>query len=138
MVSIKRRVFSSDSHIHGERPPDQFFTKLPHNLAKLALLLNHLQFNFTLMTASSGYNNFWKAFHHKSVTDLMNIREIHVLELGRDWNNFRVSDRRSYLNGRKRNVLITALPSKKVTDEFFRPFSHYCFNSTRNYEKYLH
>lgn len=70
------------------------------------------------MTASSGYNNFWKAFHHKSVTDLMNIREIHVLVLGRDWNNFRVSDCRSYLNGRKRNVLITALPSQRSRMNF--------------------
>ena len=69
---LDQAVFSSDSHIHGERPPDQIFTKLPHNLTKLALLSNHLQFNFTLMTASSGYNNFWKAFHHKSATDLMN------------------------------------------------------------------
>ena len=48
----------------------------------------------------------------------MNIREIHVLELGRDWNNFRVSDRRSYLNGRKRKVLITALPSQRSQMNF--------------------
>lgn len=48
----------------------------------------------------------------------MNIREIHMLELGRDSNNFRVSDRRSYLNGRKRIALITALPSQRSRMNF--------------------